>query len=859
MRLKPLPIDNVLPQLTETLREWGSIVLVAEPGAGKTTRVPPALLDAGLANLPNQKPGQIIVLQPRRVAARTAASRMSQERGSLLGEEIGYQVRHERKLSDRTRILVCTEGIFLRRLQGDPLLEDVAVVIFDEFHERSLDSDLALALVRQVAVELRPDLRIVVMSATIDSAPVSKYLGTCPIIESPGRTFPVEIEYLKFPNQDSIEEATVRGLTNMLERKSGHTLAFLPGIGEIRRTQALLEARNYDKDFCIMQLYGEMPLLEQQRVLQDSPRQKIILATNVAETSITIDGVSTVIDSGMSRTNRLDMRLGLNKLELGRISKASANQRAGRAGRTAPGACLRLWTEREHEMLAPFNQPEILQLELSECVLQLLAWGESDIKGFPWFESPPPEAIDQSLVLLDRLGAISEGQLTALGKQMSRLPLQPRLARLVLEGKSLGQLRRAAICAALLSERDPIRKPQIKSGASPWGNRQAANHSSASDVLDRLWAIEQFEENRLTATIVGEINANIVKQIMQTASQVLRLTKEGTAGESEYSGEDSSDDEAILKALLAAFPDKLCRRRETDGRRAVMVGGRGVKLADESAVSSAELFLAIELLDTGKAETLVRMASKVNRNWLPASNLSSQVEISYDSQREKIMACKRTRFCDLILEENPTSLPADADPGQLLAKALATNFDLNTLVDDQAKQYLARIAFLREHQPELNLPEISEDPWRDLLPQWCTGCSSLSELKAHSALSILKSLLSRQQTLALDKEAPEKIEVPSGNQIKLNYEFGKTPILAVRIQELFGLAETPRIASGRAPLVLHLLAPNYRVQQITTDLASFWKNTYGEVRKDLKARYPKHSWPENPLSAPAERGAKKRH
>lgn len=844
MPLAPLPIDDVLPDVLSHLKSTGKVVLVASPGAGKTTRVPPAILDAGMANLTGGKAGLIYVLQPRRVAARAAATRIAEERGNKLGEEIGYQVRHEKAVSKDTRIIVCTEGVFLRKLQEDPLLDDVACVVFDEFHERNLDSDLALALVKQVRKELRDDLKLVVMSATLDAGPVSQYLDDCPVVESAGRAYPVDIEYLNYSPKARLEELVADGVKKMLAKTEGHILAFLPGVGEIRNTDEILNPLAEREEFELLQLYGDMPLEEQQKVLRPSKRRKVILSTNVAETSVTIDGVTAVVDSGMARINTFDKFSGLNRLELSRISMAAATQRAGRAGRTAAGFCLRLWTEKENSMLREFTLPEIARVDLSECVLQLLDWGESDVENFAWFEAPAKESLQLAIELLDRLDAISNGSLTDLGKRMARMPLQPRLARLVIEGESLKEGKRTALCASLLSERDPLRRERRDF------EKPVAKHKSDSDVLDRLWALEEYSENGHRHTVVGELLTGPAKRILQSASQLAKQLK--------LKDESNKNDEAIRRSLLVAFADRVCRRREAGSKRALMVGGRGVALTDDSAVSEDELFVAVELVESGKAEASVRQASAINKSWLPASHLVTATEVFFDTTKEKVVAMKRTRFCDLVIEESITQQPNGQDFGAILAQGVSANYDLSALVDDESKQYLARIDFLREHLPELALPDLGTEPWRDLLPDWCSGLSSLSELKTQSFLPILMMQLSPQQQQELEREAPQAVVVPTGSRIRLTYETGKAPILAVRIQELFGMADIPRVARNKQSVLLHLLAPNYRVQQITSDLASFWKNTYADVKKDLKARYPKHSWPDNQLEAPAIRGPKKR-
>jgi ATP-dependent helicase HrpB len=849
--LEHLPIDDILPQVTENLAKSRALVLKAAPGAGKTTRVPPAILDAGLAVLADKKPGQIVVLQPRRVAARAAAARIADERGTALGAEIGYRVRHEGRSSKETRILVCTTGVFLRRLQDDPGIEDVAVVIFDEFHERSVDSDLALALTRQVQQEIRPDLNIVVMSATLDGAPIAAYLNGCPSLECPGRTYPIDIDYMSHATNARIDDLVVEGLKRMLDKNNGDVLVFLPGVGEIRQVQNALENIAASEKLALMPLYGDMALGDQQAVLLPSKNRKIVLATNVAETSLTIDGVTVVIDSGLARINRFDPTLSINRLDLSRISKASATQRAGRAGRTAPGACLRLWSEREQSQMDEYELPEIERVELSECMLQLLAWGEHDFDAFPWFEKPPAAVIERALELLERLGATEGGKLTAIGKAMSKLPLQPRLARLMIEGAQLGQLRRAAICAALLSERPPFKNEERGGLKDHHSANYQRTHHTDSDVLEQVRAIENFEDNGERRSIMGELLPGPTKQILRVSDQLSRLMdgdkKSSSAPAQSKSKDTVTADDALLRAIMTAFPDRICKRRKAKDPRAVMVGGRGIKLAEQSTVFDAPMFVAVDMVDLNKPELAVRRASAVELSWLPQNLISTSVDVSYDKTRQKIVALKRTRFCDLILDESIASIPPDVDVSAALAQAVAENFDLETLVDDRAKEYLARVQCLREWLPELELPDLGTSPWETFLTSWCAGCTSVAELRERSLVDAINANLTYEQTTALTKEAPEQFKLTGGRFAKLQYEPGKPPILPARIQELFGFSQTPSIARSRVPLMLHILAPNYRVQQITHDLAGFWKNTYPDLKKELKGRYPKHKWPDDPL------------
>lgn len=847
--MERLPISDVIPEIVSALSEHSAVIVVAEPGAGKTTRVPPAILEQVAISSSN---GQIILLQPRRIAARAAAFRISNEMGTTLGDEVGFQVRHESRASSKTKILVCTEGVFLRKLQEDPTLSNMSVIIFDEFHERNLDSDLALALVRQVQSELRPDLKIVVMSATLDAEPVSKFLSNCPVVKSTGRNYPVEIKYLTHQDKNNLEHKVADGVKLSTKSSSGHILAFLPGVREIKKTKELLESFASEHDLVIMPLYGEMPLEEQNLVLHESQKRKVVLATNVAETSLTINGITAVVDSGMARVNRLDPRLGLNSLQLERVSKASADQRAGRAGRTQNGMCFRLWTEREHQTMALFNSPEIERVELSSCVLQLMNWGERDIESFSWFSPPPQNSLMRSLELLERIDATTAGALTPDGRLMATLPLQPRLARLLIEGTRQGHAKTAAICAALLALRDPIKRKDKE--VFNRGPMQKSN----SDVLDRVYMLEQYQKTGLKDSYLGELSIGLSKQILFDAEQLLRLVK-SLEKEIKPVSQAISEDEAMMRALMTAYSDRVCRRRDPLKSTALMLGGRGVKLAEESAVTEAEFFVAVELVETGKSDALVRQASAIDPSWLAQNHVITSIDVTFDSARSKVVAFKRKTFFDLLLEESVVAMPQDLDAGAVLAKGLLDNkIDLSAIVDDDSKQLLARIDSLSKAMPELNLPQLPAEPWLEFLDEWCSGLSSLNELKARSLSSIIQGRFTYEQMQILDKEAPEKILVPSGSQIKLIYEIGKPPVLAARIQELFGMKETPRIAQSRIAVLVHLLAPNFRVQQITPDLGSFWKNTYSQVRKDLKARYPKHSWPEDPLTAEAMRGAKRK-
>lgn len=841
--LEPLPIDEVLPQVIAALRESSSVVLRAPTGAGKTTRVPPALLDAGLLG-----ERRAIMLEPRRVAARAAARRMAFERACSLGEQVGYQVRFDRKWGERTRILVVTEGTLVRMLQDDPFLDDVAVVVFDEFHERSLDTDLSLGMVRRVQQTVRPDLKIVVMSATLGVEAVSKFLGHAPIVASEGRLFPVEISHE--PRGDSVPlgVAVTRAMEGLLRvMGSGDILVFLPGQREIREAARELEPLAREHDLLVMPLFGELPPEQQDAALQRQAKRKIVLATNVAETSVTVDGVTAVIDTGLSRQLRFDPNVGLDRLELLPISRASAEQRAGRAGRQQPGQCIRLWSEASHRARPEHTAPEIQRVDLAGPVLQLKAWGESDVLAFPWFEPPRAESLAHAESVLRRLGTLdSAGTVTELGSTLAKLPVHPRLGRLLIEGARLGQPERAALAAALLSERDPF-----ESRAS----RVPHTAASQSDVLDRVEAAEEFERTGREATTHGRLNRGATQFVVQTKEQLLRLVRSSAFrppnGSPPKGG--TTNDTALLRALLAAFPDRLAKRREANSPRAVMVGGRGVKLAPGSRVKQAELFLCLDVEGSG-SEALVRVASAIERSWLTDEMLTVGTEVFFDESSGRVQARRRVAWDDLVLEESPAPLPEDDSVARMLAEAAATHWDdVRPKDDSPAARFLARVRSLREWLPELNLAPFDDAQLQSLLPSLCLGRRSLADLRNAPWLEMIQATLTPAQWQAVEREAPTHITVPSGSRIALEYEPGRPPILPVRIQEIFGSRETPRVARGRVPVLLHLLAPNYRPQQVTDDLPSFWANAYPIIRGELRRRYPRHPWPDDPLTATAVR------
>jgi ATP-dependent helicase HrpB len=621
-------------------------------------------------------------------------------------------------------------------------------------------------------------------------------------------------------------------------------LKLLPALHENLQTARQLAGLAAERDLAVLPLHGDLPAEQQDAALLQQGRRKVVLATNVAETSVTVEGVTGVIDTGLARTLVYDAGVGLDRLRLTPISRSSAEQRAGRAGRTAPGVCVRLWGESAHRGRPEHTPPEIRRVDLAGAVLQLLSWGEADVLGFPWLEPPPAATVAQAMTLLRRLGAVTDAGLTERGRVLARLPVHPRIGRLLVEGLSLGQPERVALTAALLSERDPFPR-SLEGVVSP-------HHATPSDVLDRLEALEAFEQHGRASSHLGTLQRGGAGAVLRARDQLLRLLR----GEKRKA--TIASDEAVLQALLAAFPDRLARRREPGSRRGVMVGGRGVRLAENSGVTEAELFLCLDV-DAGKGEAIVRLASAVERDWLPANRIQTATEFGFDEATERVTARRCVRYEDLLLEEAEAPLPDEEETARALASAASDRLDRVVPSDDSpAGLYRLRARCLREWVPELGLPAFDTADLRETLTWLCRGCRSFGDLRRADWLGAFQGRLTPHQLQAVEREAPERLAVPSGSRIALRYELGRPPVLAVRIQEVFGLRETPRVAGGRVAVLLHLLGPNYRPQQVTDDLASFWANTYARIRKELRARYPKHAWPEDPYTALPESRPRRR-
>ncbi len=849
MNSEALPIDPILPQIVAAIREHRGLVIEAPPGAGKSTRVPPALLDAGVGG-----DGRIVMLEPRRVAARATARRIASERGVRLGGEVGYQVRFDRRIEEQTKLAVITEGILTRRLQSDPFLEGIGVVILDEFHERSIHTDLAIAFLKEVQ-QVRDDLKVVVMSATLDAEPIADYLQV-PSIKSEGRTYPVEVEYLHRPPQDRVEyEAAqaVRRFVGSEEDDGGDILIFLPGRGEIHRCLEALEEWGDDEGIELLPLYGALSPQEQDRALESSAARKVIAATNIAETSLTIEGVTVVVDSGKVRQMRMSESSGLDNLETVHISMASAKQRAGRAGRVRPGRAIRLWTTAYEHRLAEFDEPEIKRIDLTPVVLEVIHWSGADPRQFDWFEPPPEHAIRHAVELLEKLGAVDAGrfQLSAQGKRLLDLPVHPRIGRMLVEGERRGVSDEAAAMAAIVSERDFVQSV----------DRDAP--SDRSDLLVRAEFLGDVARGRTqSASRQGfRVHVGGARRVKKVVAQLRRMVEDS------YGGSKSD----ALRAVMAGYPDRIAMRREEGSDRFVMVGGEPMTLAYESVVRESKLVVAPVIAGKTRARSavggvdaraLIRIASEVRLEWLEEEfpqRFEEVVEVDFDEERERVMARRVRRFEDLQLEEQIVSVDEGADPQevtQMLVERALEDVPRAFQLSKDDHQYLIRWECGRRWFEEVGLERLMLDerrgnPKSEVWQQLLWGKRSFSELRRMSLPSQLGAYLDGEQRRVMKEELPQRIQVPSGSRIRLKYQIDGPPVLAVRIQEVFGWTQTPRVAGGRVAVLMHLLAPNFRPAQVTDDLAGFWERTYPEVRKELRARYSKHPWPEDPVKAKA--------
>ena len=820
----PLPIDAVLDELAATLAGHNAAVLVAPPGAGKTTRVPLALLDA-----PWAKGKKIIVLEPRRIAARASAERMARTLGERAGETVGYRVRFVSKVSRATRIEVVTEGIFSRRILDDPELSGVAAVLFDEFHERSLDADMGLALGRDVQTGLREDLRILVMSATLDGARVAKLLGDAPVIASEGRAFPVETRYLGRKADAPLERQMADAIAMALRADPGSVLAFLPGAAEIRRTQNFLAERIHDATIEIVPLFGALDAAVQDRAIQPAPKgsRKVVLATSIAETSLTIEGVRIVVDSGMARVPRYEPDIGLTRLETVRASRAAVDQRRGRAGRTEPGVCYRLWDEPQTASLAAYTQPEILSADLSSLVLDLAQWGVSDPATLAFLDPPPQPALKEARGLLRELGALDgDGRITAEGKSLRALALPPRLARMIVDSHRLGAGEAAAEIAAVLTER-----------------------GLGGDSADLDYRLDQFRRDR-----------------SQRAASARTLAQRWASQVAATEGAQAADSSLSTGVMLAfAFPDRVARNRGNGSF--VLANGRGAAVDQASALARAPYIAVAELTGTA-AQGRILLAAPIAQAEIE-SHFADQIEIadeiSFDRGAMALRARRRKTLHAITLSEAPLALKPSAETAAVLADGLiAAGLD-KLPWSKPAKQWRDRVMFLRKAEGEASQhswPDLSDDALAAQREAWLVPVlydkTALKELSAGDLSDALMTLLPWELRARLEREAPTHFEAPTGTQLAIDYEAEQGPTIAVRLQELFGLNTHPSIARGAVPLVLELLSPAQRPVQVTRDLPGFWRGSYAAVRSDLRGRYPRHPWPEDPASAMPTRRVKPR-
>jgi ATP-dependent helicase HrpB len=832
-----LPIDEVLPALRRALSDGRNAVLEAPPGAGKSTVVPIALLDE-----PWLRGGKIVMLEPRRLATRAVATRMANTLGEAAGETVGFRMRQETRVSRRTRIEVVTEGVFTRMLQSDAALEGVAAVLFDEFHERSLHADTGLAFALDSQENLSPELRLVAMSATLDGAGLAKLLGDAPRVTAHGRMFPVAVHYvgtglpLLPGGRESPELGVVRAIKRALAEVAGDLLVFLPGAGEIRRVQGMLGDIGADVD--ITPLYGELAAGDQDAALKPARpgRRKIVLATNIAETSLTIDGVRIVIDAGLERRSLFDPSSGMNRLEVQRISRASAEQRAGRAGRTAPGVCYRLWGEGAERSLAAHAPPEICVADLAPLALDLAAWG-TEAGALRWLDAPPAATLASARDLLRRLGALdAAGKITAHGRAMQEFPAHPRLAHMLIEAGGLGAAPLAAELAALLSDRDLLR-----AGGGP--------RERDSDVRTRLDALRRGS---------GNVDRGALERVRRSQRAFEQLA---TPGRNRAAGAEV--EAGVLLGL--AYPDRIARRRAGADARYQLSNGRGAVFASAESIAREEFIVAVDL-DDREREARIQLAAPLPKAELLeyfAKELRRADELVWDERTEAVIARRVIRLGELLIEEKPLNdVPRAASAAAMLEGVRSLGLDALPW-DDESRDFLARCEFVRGlgrsdlgAWPDFSRAALALDlAW---LEPFLDGITRRTQLSRVPLMDALRARLDYPQQRKLDELAPTHVGLPTGSNARIDYLDDNAPVASMRMQEVFGLAATPRIGGGGVPITFKLLSPGRRPLQVTRDLASFWRNAYVDVRKDMRGRYPRHYWPENPLEAEPTRRVKPR-
>ncbi len=833
-----LPIYDIEDALVSALRaqpECPRLVLEAPTGSGKSTQIPQMLLDRGLLDS-----GEIVVLQPRRVAARMLARRVAQERGGRVGDEVGYQVRFENHVGPETRIRYVTEGVLLRQILTDPTLSGVSAILFDEFHERHFFGDITLARAVRIQRESRPDLAILVTSATLDGERIQEFLEDCPRLSSEGRTFPVEVRYAPIRERQKGElwDHIVRTYLAQTKNQSdpGDCLVFLPGAFEIRKTVDTFRrnVRNVD----VLPLYGELNPRDQDRAIQPGTRPKIVVATNVAETSLTIDGVTLVIDSGLARIANYDVRRGINTLTIEKISQASADQRAGRAGRTAPGTCLRLWSPEDQAKRPGQTPPEIHRMDLAEVILTLLVSGIDDLETFEWFEKPDEAGLERAFRLLIDLGALkNDRSLTRLGRDLARFPVTPRYARVLLEGARLGCFGITADMVALTQGKPLF--PRRGSGREEF--TQPDDGSDFQPALRALATARDFGFDVGRCESIG-VQANAAREVDRLAKLLRRSYRK-----SEADGTAAPSPGAPFYALLAGFPDQIAKRLNRSNRACAVTGNRRGQLSDESCVTNADLLIVTEITEIEGRElnVLLNLNTAITRELLeerfPEAIQAGQ-SAEWNPRERRVDAREVVRYRDLDLESKPAKDPPEALAAEILAREVVAGNLVLKKWDRKVEQWIARLSTLANAMPELELPTFSEEDKLSVIEQICLGAFSYKQIKEREVWPELRQFLAPHQIPLLDQLVPDRIELANGRSARIRYEIGAKPVLSARLQHLYDIPETPSLAQGRIPLRIEILAPNQRPVQITEDLPGFWENSYAAVKNELKGRYPKHEW-----------------
>lgn len=851
-----LPIYEIEHELVAAIRTTKRVVLQAPTGSGKSTQVPKILLKHGLLER-----GQCVVLQPRRLAARLLATRVASELNVQLGQEVGYQVRFESRVSGATRIKYETEGILLRQLIADPTLAGISAIVFDEFHERHLYGDITLARALDIQEQHRPDLIIIVMSATLNAGELEDYLSTsgadkartyvpCSVLRSEGRTFPVDIAYLPHrlgPTPPAPWELAADALSRFVSGGGkGDVLVFMPGGFEISQTinaiRNLPEARGY----LVLPLHGELAPRDQDAAVARYEQPKVVVSTNVAETSVTIDGVRLVIDSGLARMARYDANRGINTLLIEKISQASCDQRAGRAGRTAPGKCWRMWSRPEHDERAPQELPEIKRLDLAEVVLTLKAAGVADLRGFRWLEKPDDISLNHAEQLLRDLGALDHtGQISAIGRKMLAFPTHPRYSRMLLAAQEYGCVQQACLVAALTQGRDLLLRGGGKEVQSDREDLLGEKATSDFWILMRAWNFAQSNQFRLEVCRRLGIHAVTAKQVGPLFEQFLRIAKD----EGLDTASHEIKDEALQKCILIGFSDRVARRMDQGTLRCELVHGRRGVLARESVVSKAELFVAAEVREIeqrgGEVNTLISLATAIEVDWLKQlfpADIKSEIQVQWDAQAKRVLAAELLRFRDLAL----AAKRIDPPPPDAAARLLAIEINAGRLLlpnwDHHVEQWLLRLKLLCQHCADLQLPPITDADKQAIIEQLCHGAVSYKDIKEREVKPVVMSWLSHSQRELLDKHAPERLTLSNGRTPKVSYEEGRAPFISLRIQELYDVNQTPKIALGRMGVTVHILTPGMKPIQVTSDLANFWREHYPKIKSELQRKYPKHVW-----------------